>query len=137
MRRLSYACAAGILLSLLVAQPAQAGTPAAVAGTPAHDLETTAETPREEGVPEAQEFDQALFDAFTDEGDAAVAEEPAGSARGASLAAENSPLRQQISAEALDAEVIDADEAATSAVSDCDSSYNYNFHDYECQAFVG
>jgi len=140
MRRLPYACTAAVLLSLLVALPSQAGPPVTAADTPAPDITAEADAPQPEGVPEPQEFDQALFDSITDDTDdtdAEIRDEPTASAWSRTLAAENSPMRQQISADALDAEVITAEEAATAAAADCASSYDYNFHDYECQAFVG
>lgn len=49
------------------------------------------------------------------------------SAQGAEVGGADNPLRQTITAPAPSA----------AQVGDCDSPLNYNFHDYECQAFVG
>ncbi|WP_460497568.1 hypothetical protein [Glycomyces tarimensis] len=48
------------------------------------------------------------------------------SAQGAEIEGEDNPLRQTIT----------APESSAAQVDDCDSSLEYNFHDYECQAFV-
>jgi len=117
---------------LLVIQPAQATPPeSAPEITPHAEVET--EELQQQGVGEPQPFDQAAFDAFSDDGDAEFGPYEAGSAR----AAESSAVRQEITAESLDMEPFAMEDAATAAADDCDSSYNYNFHDYECQAFAG
>jgi hypothetical protein len=117
---------------LLVIQPAQATPPeSAPEITPHAEVET--EELQQQGVGEPQPFDQAAFDAFSDDGDAEFGPYEAGSAR----AAESSAVRQEITAESLDMEPFAMEDAATAAADDCASSYNYNFHDYECQAFAG
>lgn len=132
MRRLPIACATAVLVSLLVIQPAQATPPeSAPEITPHAEVET--EELQQQGVGEPQPFDQAAFDAFSDDGDAEFGPYEAGSAR----AAESSAVRQEITAESLDMEPFAMEDAATAAADDCASSYNYNFHDYECQAFAG
>jgi hypothetical protein len=132
LRRLPIACATAVFASLLVIQPAQATPPeSAPEITPHAEVET--EELQQQGVGEPQPFDQAAFDAFSDDGDAEFGPYEAGSAR----AAESSAVRQEITAESLDMEPFAMEDAATAAADDCDSSYNYNFHDYECQAFAG
>lgn len=133
MKRLSYACAAAVLTSLLVAQPTQAAPPAATVD-PSPQAETTETAPQ--GLPEAQEFDQAVFDAFTDEADADLFGDVP-EAWTQSLTEEDSALRAEITPEALGVEPPTVDEFSTAAVTDCDSSFHYNDHDYECQAFAG
>ncbi|WP_112140943.1 hypothetical protein [Glycomyces dulcitolivorans] len=117
---------------MLVIQPTQAAPPEAASDT-TPQTETATEELQQQGVAEPQPFDQAAFDAFTDDGDADFGPYEAGSAR----AAEDSAVRQEITAESLDVEQFDMEDAATAAADDCASSYNYNFHDYECQAFAG
>jgi hypothetical protein len=132
LRRLPIACATAVFASLLVIQPAQATPPeSAPEITPHAEVET--EELQQQGVGEPQPFDQAAFDAFSDDGDAEFGPYEAGSAR----AAESSAVRQEITAESLDMEPFAMEDAATAAADDCASSYNYNFHDYECQAFAG
>lgn len=128
MRRLPIACTAAVFVSLLVIQPAQAAPPAAAPPEETPDLQ-------QQGVAEPQPWDQDAFDAFTDPGDAEFAGPDEGFA--AALAPGNSPVRQAITAESLGAEPFAMEDAATAAADDCASSYNYNFHDYECQAFAG
>lgn len=117
---------------MLVIQPTQAAPPESAPETTPH-AEVETEELQQQGVPEPQPFDQAAFDAFTDDGDAEFGPYEAGSAR----AAESSAVRQEITAESLDMEPFAMEDAATAAADDCASSYNYNFHDYECQAFAG
>ncbi|WP_205325426.1 hypothetical protein [Glycomyces sp. YM15] len=123
---------------MLVIQPTQAAPPGA-ASDPAFPTGAAAETEelQQQGVSEPQPWDQAAFDAFTDEGDAEFAPAATEAGWSSALAAENSPVRQEITAESLGVEPVAIKEAATAAADDCASSYNYNFHDYECQAFVG
>ncbi|GAA1690004.1 hypothetical protein GCM10009830_42020 [Glycomyces endophyticus] len=130
MRRLPIACAAAVFVSLLVIQPTQAAPPDSAADTTS---QAGAEELQQQGVAEPQPFDQADFDAFTDAGDAEFGPYEAPSAR----AAESSAVRQEITAASLDAEPFAMEDAATAAYDDCASSYDYNFHDYECQAFAG
>jgi len=117
---------------LLVIQPTQAAPPESAPETTPH-AEAETEELQQQGVGVPQPFDQAAFDAFTDDGDAEFGPYEAGSAR----AAESSAVRQEITAESLDMEPFAMEDAATAAADDCASSYNYNFHDYECQAFAG
>ncbi|MEV3936809.1 DUF5005 domain-containing protein [Glycomyces sp. NPDC049804] len=117
---------------MLVIQPTQAAPPEPAPETTSH-AEAETEELQQQGVPEPQPFDQAAFDAFSDDGDAEFGPYEAGSAR----AAENGAVRQEITAESLDMEPFAMEDAATAAADDCASSYNYNFHDYECQAFAG
>jgi hypothetical protein len=134
LRRITIACAAAVLTTLIVAQPAQAGNQLTKADIPAQST-TTSEPDRHYGVPEASEFDQALSDAFTAEAEAPGIEDPADAPWLDATDAEIEAMRQEITPESVAAAT--GAELGAAAVTDCDHSYNYNFHDYECQAFAG